>query len=414
MENKSTPVSKLVKPKLVQQPTTTTKVKSNLPILKSIIKKDTVIVKQTSSEQIMANPSEKTNVSPVKNIDTPVPATPVKCNDINLSESCLKTPTSQYNLPQTSTPKNIMEQFSQLTYFAAPTFDHLQLFQDGFDSNSSLSDRGSDLTSLHISEDNILSDIPEEKDGYESSVGQRSENTSLVSLPTTNSAKKSPEKPTPAHSSHSHTHKNSSFQQLHKIHFTTTLKKFWSSQYGLVRARCNADYDKQKRLKETADYEELYGGCLNIESLLERSCSESDLYTRGDKPDVVLLPRLPKSQSAECLIIDEILVEERVQVILKQNVMQQISQTVESADRDEEHFSSFVELLIQRGHVMESESALSNKRSQRTMETPTPVLNKMTVSTFSSLGKSPNDSSMGHNSCKNLFEPEEKKRKGQC
>ncbi|XP_052235048.1 microtubule-associated protein futsch-like isoform X2 [Dreissena polymorpha] len=265
-----------------------------------------------------------------------------------------------------------VDQFDKLTFF-----ENIELLKDSnFDSNGSLSDRASDLTSLHISEDNMLSDIPEEKDGYESSLGVMSENTSFSSLPTVNMVKKSPQ--------HTQTHTNA-HHNAQRHQFTHTLKRYWSSCSGIVRAATIFDYEKQKKTKETADYEELYGGCLNIETLLERASSESDMYTRGDKPLVNLLPRLHRSLSADNIRIDEIAVEERVQAILKQFVLTQISQNVESADRDGESFTSFVELLIKRGHVMEP---LTPKHE-----------NDISTSNFSS---------KGNNSCSNTFASEER------
>ncbi|XP_052813736.1 mucin-4-like isoform X2 [Mya arenaria] len=269
----------------------------------------------------------------------------------------------QSQVPTTS----FTDQFNQLS-----CFEKIEFLKDSYDSNSSLSDRGSDLTSLHISEDNILSDIPEEKDGYESSVGIKSENTSFSSIPTLTCVKKPPQ-PSPGAQHHSSSHHAS------RATFSTTLKRHWSSCEGLVRAAVNSDYEKQKSAKHNADYEELYGGCLNIETLLERCSSESDLYTRGDKPAVTLLPQL---RSPGMIQVDEIAVEERVQAILKFCVLRQISENVASADRDGESFTSFVELLMQRGHVLQTPS-------------PAQELNNMSVSNFSSKGQNSVHNSFG-------------------
>lgn len=233
---------------------------------------------------------------------------------ITMPEDNSRTPNSMASNHQIYPPESldIVEKFTELTYFT-PAFDKMEIMcEGGYDSSSSVSDRGSDLTSLHISEDNILSDIPEEKDGYESSIGIHSENTSASSLPVINI--KRPPQQTSLHVHHAST----------KYQFKTSMKQYWSSCEGIVRALSDSDYEKQKHAKETADYEELYGGCLNLETLLERSSSESDMYTMGDKPEVTLLPRLPRSRSIEILEIDEVFVEEQLQTILKDNIMQQV------------------------------------------------------------------------------------------
>ncbi|XP_053386400.1 serine-rich adhesin for platelets-like isoform X2 [Mercenaria mercenaria] len=383
-------MSKIPKPKGTQ--ISQIKPKSAIPLPKTSstsAKKDHVITKvevniQPPQKKITKETVEQVTVQShaVESSSFSVKSSPIVTvpqNAINTQKFLINKSSNQSYTQQNSMTKKVVEEFNQLTYFP-PAFDKMEILVEGYDSNSSLSDRGSDLTSLHISEDNILSDIPEEKDGYESSVGIRSENTSVSSLPAINVKKQSQQM---THTVHSH-HASAKFQ------FSTTLKRHWSSYQGLVRAVWNSDYEKQKRARQTADYEELYGGCLNIETLLERSSSESDMFTRGDKPEVILLPRLPRSKSADHLVIDEMAVEEQLQAMLKHSMLQQISKDVESADKDGDTFSSFVELLVQRGHVLDSPSPLKEVKNIG-LETPT-ALNKMTVSNFSSKGQnsSPN------------------------
>ena len=315
--------SKIPKPKgpLISQP----KPKSAIPLPKTSTsaKKDHVIskvevniqpqlkkcVKEISVQETVQTRMVETSSVSLKSS----PIVTVPQNVINTQKFLINQSSSQTSVHQNSMTTKVVEEFNQLNYFP-PAFDKMDILAEGYDSNSSLSDRASDLTSLHISEDNILSDIPEEKDGYESSVGLRSENTSISSLPAI-SVKKPVQQTT--HSSTSH-HASVKFQ------FSTTLKRHWSSNQGLARAVYTADYEKQKQAKQTADYDELYGGCLNIESLLERSSSESDMLTRGDKPEVILLPRLQRSKSAEELVIDELAVEEKLQMFLKQSMMKEV------------------------------------------------------------------------------------------
>lgn len=344
----SSSVSKLPKPKVNKSTSkdVQSKPKSSIPTPRSTnAKKESAAIKQESKLPTGIKLPQKVNVGPkleksneMINVEPQTVQMPETFNNAPCSVKNSPTvtlpkefnspkvttnPDYRLNNPITSTPKSYADQFEQLSHFTQD-FD---ILREGYDSNSSISDRGSDLTSLHISEDNILSDIPEEKDGYESSVGIHSENTSVASLPAIN-IKRSVQQ-TPHHNSSSH-------HAVVRHNFTSSLKRHWMSCEGLVRACVDSDYEKQKRARQTADYEELYGGCLNIETLLERSSSESDMFTRGDKPEVILLPRLPRSLSAEHLIIDEMLVEEKLQELLKHDVMHQVSNRV----------MTFVELII--------------------------------------------------------------------
>ncbi|KAL4217378.1 NCK-associated protein 5 [Mactra antiquata] len=398
-------VSKLPKPKVNKTTAkdVQSKPKSSIPTPRAVnVKKDTSVTKtesklptgiKTSQPVSVASETDKSNEIVCVQSETVELSKTFTSTSCSVSGSPLVTMPTDFCTPKvtgsfdykthnplTSTPKSLVDQFEQLTHFPVE-FDGIDILREGYDSNSSISDRGSDLTSLHISEDNILSDIPEEKDGYESSVGIHSGNTSISSLPAIN-VKRSVQQTS---------HNSASIHQaMIKHHFTTSLRRYWSSCDGIVRATFDSDYEKQKRDRMMADYDELYGGCLNIETLLERSSSESDMFTRGDKPEVILLPRLQRSMSAERLIIDEISVEEKLQEILKHNVMRQISKSVESADKDGETFTSFVELLIQRGHVLESPSPLKEVKGITEIQTPTPTeLNKMAVSNCSSKGNNP-------------------------
>ena len=309
----TTGLSRIPKSKPTRDTITVTKPKSALPVPKSSslpIKKETEVAAVGNTANLkpkdMCMTRDKTEVKCQENRSITTEMTPNK----EIKDQTVRMP---HTIPQTSTPKHLEEQFMNLGYFA-PSFDRIEFLRDpSCDSNSSLSDRGSDLTSLHISEDNILSDIPEEKEGYESSVGHRSGNTSFSSLPNVTAAKRSIQVTHTAHTQH------------HATKFTTTLKNHWASLQGLCRAAKETDFEQQKLLKRTADYDELYGGCLNIETLNERSTSESDLYNRGDKPEVTLVPRLSRSRSEDSLVIDELGVEEKLQELLKNEMLRQVS-----------------------------------------------------------------------------------------
>ena len=220
------------------------------------------------------------------------------------------------------TPQSVSEQFSKLYNFLPPLEQISFMREGGYEDSSSASERGSDLTSLHISEDNILSDIPEEKDEYESSVGKLSETNSLASIP----IKKSQQ------TTHIHT-----CCQHNKIHFEVTLKKYWLSMNGLIRAVSESDMTKQNQDMEHSDFEDLYGGSLNIDMPLERSSSESDIHKKRSNPGKRWLPWLPHSKHS--LVLDEIAVEGRVKDILKQMVFQQVNVLQRLSFKKNKHFS---------------------------------------------------------------------------
>ena len=201
---------------------------------------------------------------------------------------------------------SIQNQLSQLSYFMPPSEPVSFLREGGYDSSSSTSDRGSDLTSLHISEDNILSDIPEEKEGYESSVGKLSEANSLASLSVKEVITK-----------HVHT-----CSQHQNVHFEVRFRKIWSSEDGLMRAVKEVDINKQSHDIEAFVFDDVYGETLHMETPLDRSASESDIYKKGDNPEKRWLPRL--SRSRRTLSFDELTIEGRVNDIMKQMVFQQV------------------------------------------------------------------------------------------
>ena len=202
---------------------------------------------------------------------------------------------------------SIEEQLSQLSYFMPPSEPVSFLREGGYDSSSSTSDRGSDLTSLHISEDNMLSDIPEEKEGYESSVGKLSEANSLTSISVKDGLTK-----------HVHT-----CCQHQNVHFEVRLRKIWNSEDGLMRAVKECDINKQSHDVEAFIFDDIYGETLNMETPLDRSASESDIYKKGDNPEKRWLPRL--SRSRKTLSLDELTIEGRVNDIMKQMVFQQVN-----------------------------------------------------------------------------------------
>ncbi|KAK3593472.1 hypothetical protein CHS0354_036996 [Potamilus streckersoni] len=220
--------------------------------------------------------------------------------------------------------------FSDLPDFdsSIPCHNRVGLLREGgYDGNSSTSDGGSDMTSLHISEDNILSDIPEEKEDYDSSAEKRSEKnlsaTSLVSKKIT-----------------------LKFQ-------TKVIKRYWASMQGLTRAISDSDIGRDK--KDVAkDYDEMFSGHLNADEPLERSASVSDLCKQRKKEtDIQLSPRLRRSHCRS--LIDEINVEGKVQEILKNQLFQQLSSSVVSADGDQKDFNNFVEILRQKGHILDND-----------------------------------------------------------
>ncbi|KAL3854421.1 hypothetical protein ACJMK2_013691 [Sinanodonta woodiana] len=257
------------------------------------------------------------------------PLSPMKlfCKSSSFDES-YAAPTNTCQLNNISGAHIKENNFSDLLDFGSgiPCHNRIGLLREGsYDSSSSISDRDSDGTSLHISEDNILSDIPEEKEDYDSSAEKHSgKNVSANSLLSKKNILK--------------------FQ-------TKVIKRYWASMQGLTRAISDSDIGRDKK-DVTMEYDEMFSGHLNADEPLERSASVSDLCKQRKKEtDIQLSPRLRRSHCRS--LIDEINVEGKVQEILKNQLFQQLSSSVVSADGDQKDFNNFVEILRQRGHILD-------------------------------------------------------------
>ena len=153
---------------------------------------------------------------------------------------------------------------------------------------------------LHLSEENFLSDIPEEKDEYDIS----------------------------SHSSASHLevfryhHQMSKHLELLNMFRLRTNKKFWSSTQGLSRAVKEVD-DNQFHVFKAGENISLF---LSVDKSsfrpLDRSMSLGDLHKTGlTSARVKMLPRLRRPWN---ISLDEVRIMEQVQSIVKSHLLQQV------------------------------------------------------------------------------------------
>lgn len=162
-------------------------------------------------------------------------------------------------------------------------------------------DRNSIYHMLNLSEENFLSDIPEEREDYGEMSG--ASNEKLLDFPM---------RPQAAKLAH--------ITKLQK--FETTVKKFyWSSTSGLCRFLSDSDLDKIMRRDSFEDITKHRSG-----RPLERSVSLSALNTRTEMiTNMRLAPTLRRS--CHHSLINEISVNDRVQDIVKEHILKQVCQT---------------------------------------------------------------------------------------
>ncbi|KAL5005740.1 hypothetical protein ScPMuIL_016898 [Solemya velum] len=177
---------------------------------------------------------------------------------------------------------------------------------NSIDSNSSSSapDKSTDLMSLHISED-ILSDIPEERDEWDNMSARSSDKQSGNISNITH------------HSSNNNNNNNNNTKQLtkHPVKFSLEMKKFWTSTQGLSRALSESDLVERDQSVSSA-LDDLFSGHFNMGKPLEHSVSISDLrnYKKLDAPRK-LSPGLNRSPLQS--LIDELSVQRQVQTIVQ-------------------------------------------------------------------------------------------------
>lgn len=177
------------------------------------------------------------------------------------------------------------------------------------DSNSSSSalDKSSDLASLHISED-ILSDIPEEKDEWDNMSARSSDKQSgnISNL------------------SHHSNNNNGNNKQLtkHPVKFSHEMKKFWTSTQGLPRALSDSNLMERDQSVSSA-LDDLFSGHFNMGKPLEHSVSISDLRDFKLGSLRKLSPRLNRSPLQS--LIDELSVQRQVHTIVQHYLVQKVN-----------------------------------------------------------------------------------------
>lgn len=162
-------------------------------------------------------------------------------------------------------------------------------------------DRNSVYHMLNISEENFLSDIPEEKEDYGEMSG--ASNEKLLDFPM-----------------RPHTSKVSHITKLQKFE-TTVRKYYWSSTSGLCRFLSDSDLDKIMSRDSFENLTELQSG-----RPLERSVSLSALNTNTE---IITNLRLAPTLRRSChhSLINEISVNDRVKDIVKEHILKQVGTT---------------------------------------------------------------------------------------
>jgi hypothetical protein len=185
--------------------------------------------------------------------------------------------------------------------------DHVNLSSSDHVTSSSSSrshmtaDRNSIYHMLNHSEENFLSDIPEEKEDYGEMSG--ASNEKLLDFPVRPIASK-------AH------------QIAHlKLFETSTTKHYWSSTLGLCRFLSDSDLHKILKKNSVEDLKDI--GDNSIGKPLERSVSLSALNT---KTEIVTNLRLAPTLRRSCRqsLISEISVMDKVQDIVKDHILKQV------------------------------------------------------------------------------------------
>ncbi|KAJ8320436.1 hypothetical protein KUTeg_002023 [Tegillarca granosa] len=214
-------------------------------------------------------------------------------------------------------PIKVVEQ-KPLTPFKA---DLINIEHEEIDTNYFVQDKSAIFNSLNLSEDNFLSDIPEEKDEWETS----------------------------AHSSIRHLENVSSkFPQIplfgsclpyNLAALDPNMKKCLPSLYQFYRTLSDSDINRSsKKVRNICDFDLRK---LSIDKPLERSVSMSELYKKRKISDFSfnLPPNLRRSFRQP--LMNEEMVIGRAQDIVKSHILQQLSQFVESESDDEDDLDQF-------------------------------------------------------------------------
>ncbi|CAC5414653.1 Nck-associated protein 5 [Mytilus coruscus] len=206
--------------------------------------------------------------------------------------------------------------------------DHVNLSSDHVTSTSRshmTSDRNSIYHMLNNSEENFLSDIPEEKEDYGEMSG--ASNEKLLDFPVRKQISKK--------------------EQISNLQLfeTSTTKHYWSSTLGLCRFLSDSDLEKISKKQSVDDFKDI--GNISSGKALERSVSLSSLNTKTEiLANMKLAPTLRRSCRQS--LINEINVNDRVQDIVKEHILKQLAHSVDSESDDDLQNYSFDQLLAKK------------------------------------------------------------------
>ncbi|XP_052079340.1 uncharacterized protein LOC127717649 isoform X2 [Mytilus californianus] len=206
--------------------------------------------------------------------------------------------------------------------------DHVTLSSDHVTSTSRshmTSDRNSIYHMLNNSEENFLSDIPEEKEDYGEMSG--ASNEKLLDFPVRKQISKK--------------------DQISNLQLfeTSTTKHYWSSTLGLCRFLSDSDLEKISKKQSVDDFKDI--GNISSGKALERSVSLSSLNTKTEiLANMKLAPTLRRSCRQS--LINEINVNDRVQDIVKEHILKQLAHSVDSESDDDLQNYSFDQLLAKK------------------------------------------------------------------
>ncbi|XP_063412241.1 serine-rich adhesin for platelets-like isoform X3 [Mytilus trossulus] len=206
--------------------------------------------------------------------------------------------------------------------------DHVTLTSDHVTSSSRshmTSDRNSIYHMLNDSEENFLSDIPEEKEDYGEMSG--ASNEKLLDFPVRKTISKK--------------------DQISNLQLfeTSTTKHYWSSTLGLCRFLSDSDLEKISKRQSVDDFKDI--GNISSGKALERSVSLSGLNTKTEiLANMKLAPTLRRSCRQS--LINEINVNDRVQDIVKEHILKQLANSVDSESDDDLQNYSFDQLLAKK------------------------------------------------------------------
>ncbi|XP_060068750.1 uncharacterized protein LOC132548870 [Ylistrum balloti] len=189
------------------------------------------------------------------------------------------------------------------------------------------------VQTLNISEENFLSDIPEEKDEWEASTNSCDKllDDSLRNL-------------------ESSTKYYAHLQLLQ----TFSLKRYWCSTEGLARVLSDSDLSSLSKVKDINIFDDLVVES-KVTKPLERSVSLSDMYTKRTKmvSKMKVIPKLGRKPLKS---------DRQEKNTMRKQILQQLAREVESESDEDNSIHQFHSLLIQN-HVRSTQQVSCPSRS---------------------------------------------------